>query len=70
MITILKETTNWVKAPNTPNHIYLINEKDKLVAYIKTGTNDLIIHSKPTSFSKSYRKFQVLDTVNSLEDLM
>ena len=28
----LKEITSWSKAPNTPNHTYIFNEKDESVA--------------------------------------
>ena len=54
----LKEITAWTKAPNTPNHTYIFNEKDENVGYIKTGTTQEIYFSKPSrQFSKSRRKF-------------
>ena len=54
----LKEITPWPKAPDTPNHTYIFNEKDENVGYIKTGTTEEIYFSKPSKqFSKSRRKF-------------
>ena len=52
----LTEVTVW----DTPvqNHTYIINDVDWLVGYIKQGTTEEIIFSKPMkSWSKSYRKF-------------
>jgi hypothetical protein len=53
----LKEVTVW----DTPvqNHTYIINDVDWLVGYIKQGTTQEIIFSKPMKqWSKSYRKFE------------
>ena len=44
----LKEITPWPKAPETPNHTYIFNEKDENVGYIKTGTTEEIYFSKPS----------------------
>jgi uncharacterized secreted protein with C-terminal beta-propeller domain len=55
----LKEITDWSES-KTPikNHTYILNEKNELVGYIKTGTKDEIIFKKPMKqFSKSRRKF-------------
>tara|TARA_R110000796_G_scaffold40802_4_gene100994 strand:- start:259 stop:474 length:216 start_codon:yes stop_codon:yes gene_type:complete len=69
MITVYKEITDWgVKAPNTPNHTYFINDKDKLVAYIKSGTTEIITIKTPMSFTRSYRKFKVLAKIKSMND--
>tara|TARA_B100000745_G_scaffold81124_1_gene50169 strand:- start:508 stop:723 length:216 start_codon:yes stop_codon:yes gene_type:complete len=62
----LKEITSWPKAPDTPNHTYIFNEKDENVGYIKTGTTEEIYFSKPFKrFSKSRRKFIQLKRGNS-----
>ena len=54
----LKEITAWTKAPDTPNHTYIFNEKNENVGYIKTGTTQEIYFSKPSrQFSKSRRRF-------------
>lgn len=53
---ILREITDW----NFPNHTYHINDKGKMVAYVKAGTEEIITFSKPLSFSRSRRKFETL----------
>ena len=64
----LKEITAWTKAPDTPNHTYIFNEKDENVGYIKTGTTHEIYFSKPSKqFSKSRRKFERIVEVNGKE---
>lgn len=55
-----KEITEW--AGDTPNHTYLIDNvvsKDKIVGYIKQGTNDIITFDKPLKFFRGYRKFKI-----------
>ena len=47
-LTYLKEITKWDKTElNVPNHTYIINDAGHLVGYIKTGTKEEIIFSKP-----------------------
>lgn len=53
----LKEVTVW-DMDFQPNHTYFLNEAGKCVAYIKKGTSEILYNKKPTSFSKSYRKFE------------
>jgi hypothetical protein len=58
-IVVLKEVTKW----DWPNHTYLLStaadkSHGKMVAYIKSGTDEIEWFSKPMSFSKSYRKFK------------
>jgi hypothetical protein len=58
-VKVLKEVTEW----EWPNHTYLLstaNDKSygKMVAYIKSGTEEIKWFSNPMSFSKSYRKFK------------
>jgi hypothetical protein len=54
---LLQEITKWDCGVAIPNHTYMINDAGKCVGYIKAGTTDEIMFSKPMSFSKSYRKF-------------
>jgi hypothetical protein len=61
MIQVLKETTVW--ADNTPNHTYLVNAKDKLIAFISSSTGVKKTFSKPMSFDRRYRKFQLVETL-------
>jgi hypothetical protein len=51
-----QETTKWSVA--TPNHIYLLStDKSKLFAYIKAGSNEPVVLSKPIQFSTKDRTF-------------
>lgn len=59
MISVLQEVTDW----KFPNHTYHVNSKGKLVGYIKQGTTELIPVSG-LNFSKSYRKFITLGTID------
>jgi hypothetical protein len=53
---VLKETTEW--NDNTPNHIYFVSDnKSKLLAYIKSGTKEVLKMSVPIAFSTTRRKF-------------
>jgi hypothetical protein len=62
MNTYLKEITDWSDCGvNVPNHTYIFNEKKQNIGYIKTGTKEEIIYSKPSKlFSKTRRKFITL----------
>jgi hypothetical protein len=51
------ETTEW--ADNTPNHIYLLSG-DKLLAYIKAGTNRACYFDNPMRIDKRGRQFRKL----------
>ena len=52
----LKEITEWDS--NIPNHTYILNDKNELVGYIKTGTKDEIMFKKPMKqFTRTRRKF-------------
>ena len=52
------ETTDW--EDNTPNHIYLLDSKDKAVGYVKNGQANVHMFAKPMMFSRSRRKFRKL----------
>ena len=52
----LKEITEWDS--NIPNHTYILNDKNELVGYIKTGTKDEIMFKQPMKqFTRTRRKF-------------
>jgi len=58
---VLKETTKWDN-PKQLNHTYILNDKGRLIGYIPLSDLNLLScrvkwFSKPTSFSKSRRKF-------------
>lgn len=53
-LEVLRETTSdW--SMNVPNHTYVL-KNDRLVAYVKHGTSD-VIPLTPMSFSKKFRTF-------------
>jgi len=54
----LKEVTEWDMPYHVPSHTYIVNKASQLVGYIKEGTTEEIIFSKPKKqWSKSRRKF-------------
>lgn len=59
---VLQEITDWGE-DRLSNNIYFI-DKNKLHAYIKEGTDEIIKFSRPLSFSKSRRKFKELKLEN------
>jgi hypothetical protein len=64
MMEVLRETTTWEDA--TPNHTYLVDSTlDKMLGYIKAGTQDPIMFNNPLRFVKSRRKFDSLDISTS-----
>ena len=54
---IIKEITVWDCEYNVPNNTYLLNNKGKLIAYIKEGDSIINQLKTPLEFSKSRRKF-------------
>ena len=54
---IIKEITVWDCDYNVPNNTYLLNNKGKLIAYIKEGEDSINQLKTPLEFSKSRRKF-------------
>ena len=50
----MRETTEW--AEPTPNHLYLM-DGDKAYAYIRSGTNEHKVFSKPMILDRRGRKF-------------
>lgn len=66
MIEVLKEVTPW----EFNNNIYVVDKKtSKLVAYIKTGTEELIKLNTPMRFDKRLRKFSKVASYKSLAKL-
>tara|TARA_B100001287_G_scaffold262183_1_gene251874 strand:- start:342 stop:593 length:252 start_codon:yes stop_codon:yes gene_type:complete len=58
IMKFLKEVTKWTEAPGTPNHIYIFNDKNQNVGYIKQGTSEMLMFSKPSKqFDKRRRQF-------------
>lgn len=62
---ILQEITEW--PDNTPNHIYILSDKNKLVGYIKEGETEVNKLSGNIAFDKSRRKFTELLNENLLK---
>ena len=59
MIETLQEITDWGE-DKVSNNIYIVENKNKLLAYIPQGSKNKITFTKPLSFSKSRRKFKKL----------
>lgn len=57
MLEILKETTVWAGDYHNCNHTYLL-DGDKIVAYVKSGTDDVQVLRTKLRISKRYRTFQ------------
>jgi hypothetical protein len=54
---IYLETTEW--KDSTPNHSYILSDdKRSCVGYIKVGSKDPIMFSKPMNFDPRYRAFK------------
>ena len=57
---ILQETTNWGDN-KCPNHIYYLDDKkERMIAYIKAGSNEPKVFSKPIRFDMRGRTFKEL----------
>jgi hypothetical protein len=54
---IIKETTIWNCGHAVPNHTYLLNNKGKVIAYVKESDNSIIQLKSGFILKKSYRKF-------------
>lgn len=57
MFKIFKEVTQWECDYNVPNHTYLVNPKNKVIAYSTEKNNQIINLKIPFDFDKRYRKF-------------
>ena len=56
MAQAFKEITVWTDSPSSINHTYLL-EGDKMLAYIRAGSDNEFWFSKPITISRSGRKF-------------
>ena len=54
---IIQEITQWKCEYAVSNNTYLLNNKGILIAYIKSGKQDIIQLKTPLSFDKARRKF-------------
>lgn len=62
ILRAFKEITDW--GDLTPNHTYILNSRQQLVGYIKTGTKEYVQLRKPSSqFDKNKRKFVELTPI-------
>lgn len=56
-MNFFQETTAWTS--DVANHIYLLNDsKSKMIGYVRAGTKQLVIFSKPMSFDTRGRSFR------------
>lgn len=56
----VQEITEW--EDTTLNHVYfLTDDKSRMLAYVKSGTDTVFEFSKPLGFSASKRKFQPVE---------
>ena len=55
---ILKEVTQWDVEFKQPNHTYLVNNKNQIVAYAKWHTNEIMVFNSRNTLDKRYRKFE------------
>ena len=56
MLEILKETTVWADGYQNCNHTYLL-DGSKIVAYVKSGTDEVQVLRTPLAIDKRYRTF-------------
>lgn len=56
MLEIFKETTVWDTDIAVPNHTYLL-DGDKIIAYAKFGSNEVVKLKSLMRINKRYRKF-------------
>lgn len=54
---ILKEITQWQVNYRQPNHTYLINNKNQIIAYAKYNSSKIEIFKSRHVLEKRYRKF-------------
>lgn len=53
---VYQEVTNWDKAPTTPNHRYIFNDKRQLVGYYPAGSTERQMFIKPMNAWSSTRR--------------
>jgi len=58
-IYMKETTTDWKADFKVPLHTYIFNRgNNRIVGYIKEGTKEEILFSKPQQFDKRYRTFK------------
>lgn len=56
----VQEITDW--EDTTQNHVYFLNDdRSKMLAYVRAGTDTVFEFSKPLGFTASRRKFLKID---------
>ena len=55
---ILKEITQWDVEYKQPNHTYLVNNKNQIVAYAKWHSNEITVLKSRSTLNTRYRKFE------------
>lgn len=59
---ILKETTVWNTDYPVANHTYLLDNHNRLIAYARSDTNEIIISkSQSITIDKRYRTFKIVN---------
>lgn len=62
---VVKETTEW--AEDYPNHIYILSDdKSKMLAYVKAGTEEYKVFKKPIGFDTRGRTFKLIQKVDKI----
>ena len=60
----IQETTEWDTEYAVPNHVYFVNDsKDKMFAYVASGSTQVQQFKTPIKFSVSRRKFEEVANV-------
>jgi hypothetical protein len=59
---LLETTSDWNTDVRIPNHTYILEDgrSGRMLGYIKEGTSDPIMFSKPLPFSRTRRTFKEL----------
>jgi hypothetical protein len=55
---ILKEVTQWDVEYKQPNHTYLVNKKNQVVAYAQWHSNQITVLQTRNTLNTRYRKFE------------
>jgi hypothetical protein len=58
VMEILKEVTKWDVEYRQPNHTYLVNNKNQIVAYAKWHSKEIMVFKSRTRLDTRYRKFE------------
>ncbi|NBW34038.1 MAG: hypothetical protein EBR30_03300 [Cytophagia bacterium] len=59
---ILKETTVWNTDYSVANHTYLLDNKNRLIAYARSDTGEIIVSKSGTIvLDKRYRTFKIVN---------